>query len=210
MEKHLDKSEKTIRISIILSSPGPLLTGISVVLSQSSTQLADFIRRTAELVAMIVSWLVYRKIHGEEQMASQDKKRLEGMSQSVMGIALIASGIMMTLIALMQVNNYQPAETAFLGIFIAISGFFVNLAFWFQYYKLNQEHQDVVTRNQERLYLAKSIVDFFVTIALLTVTFFPEAQTTVYFDLGGSFIVALYLVWSGTKLLIRSRNQTKS
>ena len=52
--------EHTLLASVILSSPGPLVVGIGLFLGKSSTQLADFIRRTAELLAIIVSLIMYK------------------------------------------------------------------------------------------------------------------------------------------------------
>lgn len=52
--------ERTLLASVVLSSPGPVVVGIGLFLGKSSTQLADFIRRSAELIAIIVSWAIYR------------------------------------------------------------------------------------------------------------------------------------------------------
>ncbi|HML49101.1 MAG TPA: transporter, partial [Clostridia bacterium] len=58
-----DSGERTLLTSILLSSPGPIAIGAGLFLGRSSTQCADFIRRTAELGAIIVSYLVYRALH---------------------------------------------------------------------------------------------------------------------------------------------------
>lgn len=50
--------ERTLLASVLLSSPGPIVVGAGLLIGRSSTQLADFIRRTAELAAIVVSWAV--------------------------------------------------------------------------------------------------------------------------------------------------------
>ena len=51
------KSEKrTMLMSILMSAPGPLILGLSLTAGQSSNQLADFFRRSAELLAIICSF----------------------------------------------------------------------------------------------------------------------------------------------------------
>jgi len=54
--------EKTLLTALLLSLPAPLVTGIAVISSHSTTQLADFIRRTVELLALIISWWIFRQL----------------------------------------------------------------------------------------------------------------------------------------------------
>jgi Co/Zn/Cd efflux system component len=54
---------RTLLTALLLSAPGPLVTGIAVITSQSTTQMADFLRRSVELVAIFVSWWVFRQLH---------------------------------------------------------------------------------------------------------------------------------------------------
>ena len=43
--------EKTLLWSVIMSSPGPLVVGLGLLSGRSSTQIADFVRRSAEPVS---------------------------------------------------------------------------------------------------------------------------------------------------------------
>jgi chromatin segregation and condensation protein Rec8/ScpA/Scc1 (kleisin family) len=49
--------EKTLLTALLLSLPGPLVTGIAAITSHSTTQLADFMRRSSELVALFLAIL---------------------------------------------------------------------------------------------------------------------------------------------------------
>ena len=60
--------ERTLLASVLLSSPGPLVLGAALIYGRSSTQLADFVRRTVELAAIIVSWIVFRVLHRESEL----------------------------------------------------------------------------------------------------------------------------------------------
>ena len=53
---------KTLLWSIIMSCPGPLVVGLGLLAGRSSTQIADFVRRSAELLAIIMSFVVYRVV----------------------------------------------------------------------------------------------------------------------------------------------------
>jgi hypothetical protein len=58
------RRERTLLVALLLSAWAPFVTGWAVVLSQSTTQVADFVRRTVELVAIAVAWAVFRRLRG--------------------------------------------------------------------------------------------------------------------------------------------------
>lgn len=67
--------ERTLLASILLSSPGPLVLGTALFFGRSSTQIADFVRRTSELAAIFVSWIVFRRIRKEEEISFEHKEK---------------------------------------------------------------------------------------------------------------------------------------
>lgn len=69
--------ERTLLASVVMSSPGPIVVGAALFLGRSSTQLADFIRRTAELVAIIVSWILFRILNKRGEPDPELKNKLE-------------------------------------------------------------------------------------------------------------------------------------
>ena len=84
--------EKTLLASVLLSSPGPIVVGTGLFMGRSSTQLADFIRRTAELAAILVSWVVFRLIHKGVEPDAARKFRLERTANLCVGAAMCLSG----------------------------------------------------------------------------------------------------------------------
>lgn len=61
---------KTLRWSVFMSAPGPLVVGLGLLTSSSVTQMADFVRRSAELLAIIMSFVVYENVatmHDEQK-----------------------------------------------------------------------------------------------------------------------------------------------
>ena len=68
---------KTLLWSIIMSSPGPLVVGLGLIAGRSSTQIADFVRRSAELVAIIMSFVVYSATQKDGVCDEEKKQRLE-------------------------------------------------------------------------------------------------------------------------------------
>ena len=191
--------ERTLLTSVILSAPGPIVVGIGLFLGRSSTQYADFVRRTAELAAIIVSLLVYRALHKSGAADENRARRLEGMANTFVGGAMCLSGIIMAFLALFssagEKGNVIP------GLVIALLGVTANTLFWLRYKKLSAQSKSAILTAQSRLYRAKALVDACVTLALSAVALAPLSQAARYMDLGGSLIVAVYLVYSGVSVL---------
>jgi divalent metal cation (Fe/Co/Zn/Cd) transporter len=187
--------ERTLLTSVLLSSPGPLVVGLALFFGRSSTQLADFVRRAAELAAIIVSWIVYRVVHKNEEQDETRKNKLERAANLCVGAAMCLSGAAMLFIALFSPNTEKGNVIP--GLAIAVLGVTTNSWFYFRYRRIDREKPDAILAVQCKLYRAKALVDACVTIALIVVAAAPHAPLTRYVDTGGSVFVALYLVGSG-------------
>ncbi|NLP13131.1 MAG: cation transporter [Clostridium sp.] len=187
--------ERTLLASVVLSSPGSIVVGIALFFGRSSTQLADFIRRTAELAAIIVSWIVFRIVNKSGGMDVVRKNKLERTANLCVGAAMGLSGAAMIFIAIFsrdaQKGNVIP------GLVIAVLGVTTNSWFWLRYRKLNREKANAILAAQSKLYFAKSIVDACVTTSLTFVAAAPASPIARYVDLAGSIIVAAYLIVNG-------------
>ena len=187
--------ERTLLAYVLMSSPGPIVLGIALFFGRSSTQLADFIRRTAELVAIIVSWIVFSILQKNEDQDLIYKEKLESTANLSVGIAMCLSGVALMFIALFSSNTEKGNVIP--GLVIAILGVTTNTWFWLRYSKHNKEKPDAIMAVQSRLYRAKSLVDACVTIALCFIAIAPASAISRYVDMGGSIIVAIYLVVNG-------------
>jgi divalent metal cation (Fe/Co/Zn/Cd) transporter len=187
--------ERTLLASVVLSSPGPIILGMALFVGRSSTQLADFIRRTAELAAIIVSWIVFRVLHKSGELDVVRKNKLERTGNLSVGAAMCLSGAVILFIALFSPDTEKGNVIP--GLVIAVLGVTTNSWFWLRYRKLDREKPDAILAVQSKLYRAKSLVDACVTLALVCVVVAPAAPATRYVDLLGSIIVAVYLVMNG-------------
>ncbi|NLW16253.1 MAG: cation transporter, partial [Firmicutes bacterium] len=171
-----------------------------------ATQLADFVRRTAELVALFVSWMVFRLVHRQVQPDDAYKERWERVANGCVGAAMVLSGIGMLCIALLTSNRQRGNVIP--GLVIAVLGMITNTWFWLRYSKLNRSDPNPILAGQSKLYRAKSLVDACVTIALTVVAVAPATPAAWYVDLLGSTIVAIYLVANGANILRGSFQRT--
>lgn len=190
---------KTLLWSVIMSSPGPLVVGLGLLVGQSSTQIADFVRRSSELLAIIMAYVIYKITTKDGVCDTKKKQKLEKMSNIFVGAMMCLGGTMMLLLALVSENTEKGNVIP--GLAIAVMGVIANTIFWRRYAKLNKAEPNAILAVQARLYRAKSLVDGCVTIALLFVAIAPKAKVSYYVDLVGSVIVAVYLIICGVQTI---------
>lgn len=191
--------ERTLLTALLLSMWAPLATGIAVAMSRSSTQVADFIRRTVELAALFVSWFLFRYIFRHE-LTPAIRVKLERTAGLSVSVALGCSGIVMFGLALSRLNSaFEPGGNVYPGLAIAALGAITNGWFWRRYTFLCLEQYDTIIEAQRQLYRAKTFVDLCVIVALAAVALFSSHPVTRYLDLLGTFAVATYLMWSSVQ-----------
>lgn len=194
-----DSREKTLLVALLLSMWGPLATGFAVIMSTSTTQLADFIRRSTELVALFVSWWVFRYLARNKDLGPEKKAGMEKISGLCVSAALGVSAFVMLALAISRIGVFEPGGNVYPGLVIATLGMIVNSWFWRRYSRLNHEHYSSIIDAQRQLYRAKAFVDLSVIIALGAVALIPGHPATRYIDLLGSFALAAYLLWSSLR-----------
>jgi len=190
---------KTLLWSIIMSSPGPLVVGLGLIAGRSSTQIADFVRRSAELLAIIMSFTVYMRIAKDKNCGERKKRTLERRSNRFVGCMMCLAGAIMAVLALTV--RSEDKGNVIPGLVIAVLGVLANSIFWYRYTRLNRSEPNAILAVQARLYRAKSLVDISVTTALTAVLIAPASMVSVWLDLIGSVIVAVYLIWCGAKTI---------
>lgn len=194
---------RTLLWSVLMSAPGPLVVGLGLLAGRSSTQIADFVRRSAELLAIIMAFVVYR-LTTKEGVCQEDKKRkLERMSNMFVGTMMCVGGSFMILLALL--SKQEDKGNVIPGLAIAVMGVIANSIFWRKYTRLHKAEPNAILQVQSRLYRAKTLVDGCVTIALLSVAIAPGSGISWWLDFVGSLIVAVYLIWCGIRTIYENR-----
>ncbi len=188
------KSEKrTLLMSVLMSAPGPLILFFALMAGQSSTQIADFIRRSAELLALVAAYVTFLLTQRLQDPAK--KAQYERRANRFTGLMMCLGGGIMLVLALRPGQEAQGNVIPSLAI--ALLGVTANSLFWRKYVRLNRENPNAIVAVQARLYRAKALVDACVVIALLAVWLLPGSRPAAYLDMAGSGIVALYLVRCG-------------
>ena len=195
---------RTLLLSVLMSAPGPLVVGLGLLAGRSSTQIADFVRRTAELLAIIMSFAVYRITTREGTCDETNRNKLERRSNAFVGAMMCLGGSFMVLLTLL--SDGGDKGNVIPGLAIAVLGVIANTAFWVRYSRLNRQQPNAILGVQARLYRAKSLVDGCVTAALLSVVLAPQSPVSGWLDFAGSLIVALYLIRCGIQTIREAKN----
>jgi len=194
---------RTLLLSVLMSSPGPLVVGLGLLAGRSSTQIADFVRRSAELLAIIMAFVVYRMSADSRDEAR--KAKLERRSNAFVGAMMCLGGTFMVLLAFL--SDTADKGNVIPGLAIAVMGVIANTAFWIKYTRLNRKEPNAILQVQSRLYRAKALVDGCVTIALLSVLILPNSPVSYWLDFVGSLIVAVYLIFCGVQTILEATRQ---
>ena len=190
---------RTLLWSVIMSSPGPLVVGLGLLAGRSATQIADFVRRSSELLGIIMAYVTYQLTAKEEQSDPARKKKIEDFSNLFVGAMMCLGGSIMLVLAFLSENTDKGNVIP--GLTIALLGVIANTIFWRKYTRLNKLQPNPILAVQARLYRAKSLVDSCVTIALLSVVLAPLSPVSYWLDKIGSIIVAAYLVFCGLQTI---------
>lgn len=201
----MDVSDKrggrTLLASVLLSAPGPLVLGLGLLLGNSTTQIADFVRRTVELAATVVSWCVYRSTL---DLSKDDKKRvrLERRVDIYVGIAMFISGVAMGFLAFIGLIRPPEKGNVLPALIIAALGVISNGILALNYTASNLKTPNDVIKAQRALYRTKTIVDGLVCCALIGVML-STGTTARIADFVGSLAVTAVLCVNGFKQFIK-------
>jgi len=193
---------RTLLLSVLMSAPGPLILGLGLLAGRSSTQIADFVRRSAELLGIVMSFIVYRIIAKEGTCDEARREKLERSANAFVGAMMCLGGSLMVLLTFLSgaedKGNVVPA------LCISGLGMVANSAFWIKYTHLDRKDPNAILRVQARLYRAKALVDTCVTAALLSVLVLPGSAVSYWLDFAGSLTVAAYLIWCGVRTVLEA------
>ena len=195
MDQEKKRGYRTLLLSVLMSSYGPVILGLGLRVGHSSTQIADFTRRTAELLALVVAFIVYAVTNKRQDMAETQRRALEKRGNLFTGVIMCVSGLSMLLLSVLSQDtdkgNVVPA------LVIAFLGVVTNAIFWRRYTTLFRRQGNAILGVQARLYGAKTAVDTCVVTALAAVLIFPGTKASFWLDRIGSLFVALYMIRCG-------------
>lgn len=196
------QGEGTLLTSVLLSAPGPLILLGALFYGRSSTQMADFIRRSLELLALLVSYLVFRFM-GRKQLQEAEKEKLQKIADLFVGGSMCLSGPVILFLAFSAFGEEKGNVVP--GLVIALLGVLANGIFAVRYSVLLKTEAHGIFSIQKKLYRAKFLVDLAISISLVLVLLLPGSEVTDWIDFFGSLLVSLYLLYSGISIFSKRK-----
>lgn len=205
MKKENKTCARTLFLSVILSLPCPIIVGVGLMFGRTSTQIADFFRLSTELLGLIMAFLTFVLANREGKCDEAKKARLEKISNIFVGIVTCIGGIIMLTVCIFV--SHSEKGNVFVGLAVAVVGAVANIIFWRRYKYLSKRTNNDIVSVQTRLYGAKSLVNTCVALTLAVIALFPNTTFSLWFDLVGSAVVALYVIYCGAKTLFEKLSE---
>ncbi len=203
MEELHRKKEKTLRATWLISLWAPLGTGVALYFGQTTVLLADFLRRNTELLGLFLAWLAYRRVmKGPDQNYPYGAHKMEDMASLAVGIIMVVSGLIISYSAVPRFFSPDIPGWLVPGLVVSGCGMVVNGWFWFRFRSLNKKETTPIVTAHGGLYRAKTLIDTVVFVTLILTGL--GLGWSVYIDPSGSMVIAIFLIYSGINISLKS------
>jgi cation diffusion facilitator family transporter len=193
--------ERLVLIAVGTTFLSLLPTAFVAFISTSTTLLADLLRCVGEFFAILVSWLVLRR------MSSGDSKRFNygyGKLEQLGGIAVAAALFLTFLVSLFSgirgLISPQQVENAQLGFFFAGLSVVGNGFMWAMNYITDSKQPSPIAESQWRLFRAKTCATLVVMVSLATALHASNSFLKLYIDPIGTIALSVFMLWQAYTL----------
>lgn len=199
-----DARLRTLTFSVVFSALGPLVLIAALWMNTSTTQLADFLRRTAELSVLALALWTYKKLQRRTEGKEQTARLEKNMYLASGGVLVLGALFLVIVLAISVLDATVPEGNVYIGLSVASLGILFNGYFFIRYSLFHRSRPDAVMHTQGRIYQAKTFVDVNVVIALASVLIFPGRMASFYIDITGTGVIIAYMLYRGVRLLIEA------
>ncbi len=190
--------KKTLILSIVFSSFGPFVLLWALFLNTSTTQLADFLRRTVELSVLILAFWMFLRL---EKQPSRKCYYQKIMYRTSGGVLILSALFLFVVLVINLVNPVAPTGNVILGLSVAALGVVFNAYFSIRYKGFNLDKPNAVMDTQGKLYQAKTVVDVNVVITLGSMLVFTNPTVLYAIDSVGTSVIVVYLMIRGLTMI---------
>lgn len=193
--------ERLVLIAICTTFLSLIPTAYVALISNSTTLLADLLRCLGEFCAIVVSWVVLRR------MSRGDTRRFNygyGKLEQLAGIAVAAALFLTFLIALFSgikgLIYPQLVENARLGLLLAVASLAGNSFMWGSNVIADRRSPSPITESQWRLFRAKTYATLVVVISVSAATYSTNEFFRFYVDPAGTIALSAFMLWQAYTL----------
>lgn len=187
------EGRKNLLFATLISIPGPILLLLGFEDGTGATQIADFLRRSCEFLSIFLAWILFEQAVASDNLALQ--RKLETFVRIFTGLAMMISGGVMVYLAVAEFGGSKGS--VWTSLILAAIGTLVNAKLFLNYRKL----ENGILSVQARLHRIKFLLDGWMVLILLLWVLIPVDAVRSMADALGSVGIALYILWSGLRLL---------
>lgn len=201
--------ERTLRTACLLSAWAPAALGVALMLGPSTVLIADFIRRTSELLVTAASWRVFRRIARNPSHPPEVFEASERRVSQLVAVVLVLSTVIILVTA--AIRGLSGAEVGWIvpGLLIACGGCAVNCWLWRRSRSLAKREPSPLIDAQWRFYRSKTIADVCVIATLIGGALTRGTVFSSWVDAVGACIIALFLATTAQRVMQRSASSAQ-
>ncbi len=182
-----------------------LPTAYAALISNSVTLLSDFLRCLAEFLAILISWLVLRKIASSDQSSfNYGFGKLEQFASVLVAFALFTTFLIALFVGFYRSIYPVALENSLFGFCFAILSVAGNSFLFVKNYRCWLKDPSPILGAQWRLFRAKTMATVVVSVTLGVGLVYPDQYWSYYLDPIGSFVLSIFLFVSAYHMISHS------
>ena len=187
------EKESSTRNAAIAGFVDTLLSLASLIASQSSVVLADFLKTSLEFVAVLLAWFAIRRItRGAGATYEYGIGKLENLSS--LAVATLMILVFLVIVANAIRNIISPGQVEGIGVWICIANQVVyaviNGVLWRRAHRAAAAEASPLMASQAKLFFTKVVANLFIFGALAAAMGFADHAWSVYIDPIASLVIA--------------------
>lgn len=199
--------EGHVRAALITGALDTVITFAAFAASRSSVILADFLKTSLELIAVLLAWYTVRRLRrGGHHQYHYGIGKLEHLSSLCVGGLMIA-GLLIILFSAFR-NLLHPAHIGGTGVWISMAAqavyAVINGTLYVRTLRSARAEGSPLMASQARLLLTRGLANAFILAALVASLLFHGQAWALYIDPLASLVIAMFILLSAAGILSSS------
>ncbi len=204
-ENTLQTKTRSVRAAFLIGAVVFIPDLMALLMGQSVTLFAGFVKTTSETIATLLAWLSLRKLAaGRTHQYNYGYGKLENLASLGIAGVMVFSFTIVVALATYRFLHPAPVGAVWLGLLISLAGGSFNLYFWRRSHQLTSVEPSPIMDAQWRLYRIKTIANLCTIMALGLSTLLRSQPWSVYIDPIGSLILGGFLLSSAYQVATNS------
>ena len=190
------RGRKKLLFALFIISPALIPLAVSVALGTGSTETADLLRRSCDVLSVLLAYIAFEISARIDPKNKTAHRRIEAFVKYFTGATMCISALVMIYISIKGFGNEKGSVTV--SLVLALIAALTNAVLYFNYRSMKSAILTVQAKN----HFVKMFFNILVSIILLVWITVPSATIKSYIDLIGSLFISGYLLLNGALVMI--------